>query len=248
VATRIAGVYAIKNMVSGRHYVGSSVDIDKRWKCHIKGLGDGIHHSWSLQRAWVKPGATFEFRVLEIVNVLFLTCKQRKLLLLTREQYWIDQLHAGCPHRGYNMHPVAGRPLGHKWSVEARMAQSARMLGRKLGKYPASHGASVSARRTGIKASAETRAKMSAVRMGRKLSEETRAKISAAKMGRKRSPETCAKMSIARIGFKHSEEALAKMSAVHNGRKKSAEHRVKISDALKARSIRLKAGMANVPL
>lgn len=52
-----SGVYLIRNTVSGREYVGSSADIDKRWSGHKSDLRRGVHANRYLQNAWNKYGA-----------------------------------------------------------------------------------------------------------------------------------------------------------------------------------------------
>lgn len=117
------GIYCIRNLVSGRCYVGSAKRIDHRWKAHRHLLREGRHHSRSLQRSWNKHGeACFAFEVLE--HILDLT------QLIVREQFWIDRLHAADPKRGFNVSPTAGNCLGVKHSAETCAKRSAIMKGK----------------------------------------------------------------------------------------------------------------------
>lgn len=60
-----SGVYQIKNMITGQRYIGSSINIPRRWREHRLGLRKNSHPNTYLQRAWNKYGAkNFEFRVL----------------------------------------------------------------------------------------------------------------------------------------------------------------------------------------
>lgn len=54
-----SGVYEIRSSVSGKRYIGSSVNIDARIYEHKRLLKKSQHHSIALQRAWEKygPGA-----------------------------------------------------------------------------------------------------------------------------------------------------------------------------------------------
>src|SRR5215468_7946604 len=80
-----SGIYRIKNVVSGRVYIGSAVNLPSRWKLHRSLLRRGKHHSRSLQRSWCKHGATaFVFELIEPVD-------DRKRLI-EREQFWINSL------------------------------------------------------------------------------------------------------------------------------------------------------------
>lgn len=78
------GIYEIVNVIDGKRYVGSSTNIDRRWRCHKKDLRNSRHHSAYLQRAWVKHGeSVFSFCVIE-------NCE--KASLIEREQHYFDAL------------------------------------------------------------------------------------------------------------------------------------------------------------
>ena len=47
-------LYQILNKVDGKFYLGTTCDIDRRWKEHKRSLSQGTHHSIYLQRAWNK--------------------------------------------------------------------------------------------------------------------------------------------------------------------------------------------------
>ena len=60
------GIYGIKNLVSGKLYIGQSVDIEHRKYLHFWLLKNGKHFNNHLQMAFIKYGVNnFEFRVLE---------------------------------------------------------------------------------------------------------------------------------------------------------------------------------------
>lgn len=81
-----SGVYAIRRITDGKYYVGSSVDIRRRWASHSASLIAGEHHSIWLQRSRTRHGAdAHEFIVLE-------ECEPIKVVLITREQHYIDAL------------------------------------------------------------------------------------------------------------------------------------------------------------
>ena len=97
-----SGVYRILCIPTGKIYIGSAVDLRKRWYKHWWSLRRGKHHNIFLQHAWNKYGeAHFEFSVLELVDVSG---------LLHAEQAWINR--TGCADRniGFNMSHVAGSP------------------------------------------------------------------------------------------------------------------------------------------
>jgi group I intron endonuclease len=78
------GIYQIRCQSSGKVYIGSSVQIYKRWYEHRHDLETGKHTNPHLQHAWTAYGRTdFEFSVVE-------ECERPRLT--EREQYYIDLL------------------------------------------------------------------------------------------------------------------------------------------------------------
>lgn len=111
------GVYAIRNKVNGKIYIGSAaICIKTRWRGHRRTLRGGRHANKILQRAWRKYGEhLFEFVVLELCFAF--NCVER-------EQYWIDYYKAADRRFGYNICTVAGSTLGrtHGKSVRDRIS------------------------------------------------------------------------------------------------------------------------------
>lgn len=79
-----SGVYSISNIQTAQVYVGSSKNIENRFKQHKNLLNNGLHHSAKLQKAWDEDGeSAFIFRVLEEV--------EESPNLIEIEQQFIDQ-------------------------------------------------------------------------------------------------------------------------------------------------------------
>lgn len=98
------GIYTITNNITNKLYVGSSVNINKRWKTHVSQLRNNNHPNVYLQNSWKKYGElNFSFKIVE--NVF----DENKLLL--KEQYWIDSLNATDRIKGYNIYLIAGSPM-----------------------------------------------------------------------------------------------------------------------------------------
>lgn len=96
---KICGIYSILNKVNGKKYIGSSCDINRRWKQHKQNLNKGIHHCVYLQRAWNKYGEhNFIFNIQ-------IQCKKYELInfeqsflnkaRLDRKNYYNSTYHAG---------------------------------------------------------------------------------------------------------------------------------------------------------
>lgn len=61
---KLSGVYTITNTVSGRVYVGKSLNIPVRFRAHKRKLSRGNHENVWLQRAWLKYGeSAFVFEI-----------------------------------------------------------------------------------------------------------------------------------------------------------------------------------------
>lgn len=117
-------IYQILNLIDGKFYIGHSQDYDVRWWEHTRKLKVGKHDNQYLQRAWNKHGeAAFEFILIELV---------KESEMLSREQFWIDNLGACDNELGYNLNPDALRPpspLGRVHSKEIRAKISAATTG-----------------------------------------------------------------------------------------------------------------------
>ena len=98
----ICAVYAIRNKINGKSYIGSSNNFYYRRSAHLNNLRKGKHHSHILQRAFNKYGEdSFEFIILEEVA----DANQ----LIIREQKYFDLFNPP-----YNVCLKADRPPSQK--------------------------------------------------------------------------------------------------------------------------------------
>jgi group I intron endonuclease len=187
----VSGIYKIANRETSKVYIGSAVDIPRRWRGHKRDLSRGMARGQKLQRAWDKYGAeAFEFSVL-------LYCRKEDLILF--EQRAIDSFDA--VRSGFNTAPIAGSQLGFRHSAATRTRLSESLRGNK--------------RLLGHVHSAETRAKLSAAGKGKKKAPRTPehlANMSASRKGTVPTPTARVNMAAAQLGKTHSEETKAKMS------------------------------------
>lgn len=118
-----AAVYAIENKVTGKCYVGSTINSARRFACHRWELNKGRSRVRHLQHAWDKYGASsFEF--------LVLAEHLPPDSLIEQEAAWISLLDATNPSRGYNTGAVPDKPyLGKRHSESWLNAMSARLRG-----------------------------------------------------------------------------------------------------------------------
>lgn len=119
----VSGIYKIRNSINGKFYIGSAVNILKRWNLHLHYLRRGEHHSQHFQRAFVKYGeAAFQLEVIE-------TTLPTRSVLLAREQFYLDAF-GPFKNFGYNVCPKAGSRLGLKHSASTKKKMSEVFRGR----------------------------------------------------------------------------------------------------------------------
>ncbi len=106
-------VYEILNKVNKKRYIGSSKEVKKRFKVHLKSLLSNNHYNSHLQHAWNKYGEqSFEFNIIK-------TCSEDKLLAL--EKHYIDTLNVLDRKNGYNVAPNPGKGAsGIRWSQKSK--------------------------------------------------------------------------------------------------------------------------------
>lgn len=125
------GIYAIKNKVNGKIYVGRSVCVPRRLRQHLRDLRRSRHFNQHLQRAFNKYGEDqFELIVLE-------QCSSR-YGLAAREQFWVDEhLSTGVYNTMLSMKDdvrITSPFLGKKHTEGAKRLMSERMKGKYVGK------------------------------------------------------------------------------------------------------------------
>lgn len=193
------GIYTIRHLTTGRCYVGSAVNIKRRWAQHRSAIKRGVHPAKHMMAAFQKYSSdAFTFEVLEECDISI------EAVRIERENYWMQRLKPV-----FNNAPAAGTILGMKQTAETR--------------------AKISAALKGHVPSPERNAKISASNMGRVISAESRAKASATLKGRVISDEWRANISAGGKGRKVTDEQRTHMSAAQKGRIISPEHRAKIS-------------------
>lgn len=111
------GVYGIKNLVTGKMYIGKSVNIIKRISNHFSSLNKGNHHSEYLQRSFNKHGELcFVGGIIEICD---------KNILNERERYWVQ--YYDSYNNGYNGTIPTGLNQGHEWGEREKIKLSSTM-------------------------------------------------------------------------------------------------------------------------
>lgn len=104
----------IKNNITNKVYIGSSINIKNRWRSHLSELRRNVHYNSYLQRSWNKYGENnFEFKVLEEVT--------EKDLLLEVERKYVSLYNSDERDSGYNQAKVSTDKTRFTHSEESRI-------------------------------------------------------------------------------------------------------------------------------
>lgn len=208
--TMASGIYLITNTVNQKKYIGSSVNINRRWKQHRWALCMNRHRNAHLQAAWNKYGEqSFKFEILCLTDDL---CRIEQVFLKTWKPEYNLAEDTTAPMRGRTHAPeacarIAVAKQGDRNPAkrpEVRAKLSAAKQGSKHPNFgkPA-HNRGKPAHNRGVPISAETRAKLSAAKKGRPGRPHTEAHKKAISgegnpfAGKRHSEETRAKMRLA---------------------------------------------------
>lgn len=172
VSSKLSGIYRISNVLDNKFYIGSAINIEKRWKDHIYRLNHGLHENGYLQRAWTKFGQhNFSFSIVKLVD--------NKEKLIKEEQSILDKLKPE-----YNLCIKANSQFGLKRSEETR---------KKISTAQRKRWASILSEQRIREIENERYQKSKRVKRekkGFKLSDETKKRMSLAKKGKIRKPFT----------------------------------------------------------
>lgn len=178
----MAGVYSITSP-SGKSYIGSAINFDKRWAMHLWHLRRGSHNNRALQAAF------FKYTESKLTFKKLLICSPENVLFY--EQRALDFLKPE-----YNVCKVAGSTLGIKYSEAAKAnLRAAQTPERRAAK---------SKILTGIVRSPETCLKISQAKKGKvrgPVSEATKLKLSISNLGKVRTEQQRANNSVAQLGL-----------------------------------------------
>lgn len=171
----VSGIYQITCLVNGKRYIGSSVDVFRRWADHRRALRNGKHPNPKLQAVCSKYGlSNLGFEFVESVE---------PSKLMAAEQAWLD-----TERPELNINPNADAPCrGAPPEIVAKISKS--LTGKKAS---AETRAKMSATRRGRPMASEQRQKIREAMAGRasrppgfKHSEATMAKMKAAWISRR---------------------------------------------------------------
>jgi hypothetical protein len=102
---RPMGVYRVVNLVNGKSFVGSSVDLPSILNRQRAQLTLGVHRNREMQRDWNEHGIdAFAFEMLDTLRPSERADYDPALDLRTLEELWLEKLQPFGDH-GYNPRP-----------------------------------------------------------------------------------------------------------------------------------------------
>lgn len=199
-------IYKYTNLVNGKIYVGSAINIENRKRQH---KFDSVNKPHILfYRAVNKYG--WEYFIFDIIEEC---CP---LLRNDRENHWINHYHTLDSRYGYNSrsadckfvtdevrHKISSSNIGRKMSKESRQKMS---IAKKGKPFPVVN-----------VYTEEYRKKLSDSHKGKVASEETKIRMSEAQKGKKHTESSINKMRITKLGKQFTEEHKENLSKAHTG-------------------------------
>lgn len=95
-------VYALRHNPTGRIYVGSSANVEKRVYHHMMLLRNGCHHVKDMQDDFAEYGEDYSVEILDEIT---------KWQERTKEYYWMQKCSSCIQGIGYNYQDHAKRKL-----------------------------------------------------------------------------------------------------------------------------------------
>jgi predicted GIY-YIG superfamily endonuclease len=221
---KLSGVYLIFCIQNEKVYIGSSINIRKRFYSHKKLLKKNKHHNNYLQNCYNKYGEnSLQYLVIELTE---------KEKLREREQFWFNSVENKYT---LNISPINPKEFIFKTNISEDRKEILRQRCKNWILTPEQR-KKISDSKKGYKLTEEHKKKLSIAHKGYKMPEEQKRKISEANKGRIVSEETKKKLSLANkgqnLGGKLSEETKKKIGIA--GRRKCLdETKRKIGEANK---------------
>lgn len=125
------GIYSITNINNKKRYIGSSRNIDARWRVHKSRLRLNKHHSDHLQKSFNIDSSIFIFEVLEFIDDIS--------QLEIREQHWIDFYKSYKSDFGYNavktVSQIDPQRMKERWAKPGAKEIQSRIMKMVCGSY-----------------------------------------------------------------------------------------------------------------
>lgn len=127
----ISGVYFLKNTISKKVYVGSTVDIERRFRKHKSELKKNKHRCSEMLKDFNLYGfESFKLVILE---------KVEKEKLLEREQYWFEILKNKNEMYNKRILVHTNKNLKHSEETKNKISKNSNLKGEKNGMFGKKH-------------------------------------------------------------------------------------------------------------
>jgi group I intron endonuclease len=194
-----AGIYQWTHLKSGKIYIGSATDLSVRLKGYYNKnyLRRVKSNSYIYNAILEHDYSLFSLSILEFIDITNLSQEEARKLILSREQYYLDESFTKGDST-YNILNIVGSSLGYKHSEESLLKMSGTnnpMFG-KTGERSPLFGKSHSSE--SLEKMRKPRSEKAKLNMSKPLSEAHKAKLSKAHKGKVHSSDTLAKISAAR--------------------------------------------------
>lgn len=184
-----SGIYRIQNIKTGRFYIGSTINFYNRHHSHMTQLLLNTHQNPLMQKDANEYGRDlFVFGVVEYCNKDELKYKEQYYMSLWNPTYnkWCSpDRPVGFKHSKETCEKIGKIHKGKKRSEECKAKMRAAWERRKKREDYQTYCESIVRRRSGVKASEETRKKLSEIHRGQKHSEEFCEKTRKRRLGTK---------------------------------------------------------------
>jgi group I intron endonuclease len=120
------GIYIWSNKITGKMYIGSSIDLARRLKSHFLGIRSNVELQSDIEEYGIQ---NFTVTIVEFIPLIE-DISKLKGLIIEREQFYLDNLcNANKDSEdfdiiSYNSMRKATSPLGHKHSEESKAKMS----------------------------------------------------------------------------------------------------------------------------
>ena len=116
---KLCGVYQIRNLITGKVYIGSTTEsFNKRFSHHKYCLLNNKHKNSYLQNAWNKYSeSNFIFEILEILNKEDCLIIEQKYLDLIKFKYNINPVASGTPNMSLETIQKRTKTLKKYWQI-----------------------------------------------------------------------------------------------------------------------------------
>jgi len=130
------GIYEIVNVINGKRYLGSSENIEYRWRKHRSKLKSGTHCNTILQNAYNKYGVeNFKYNIVLEIEIESLLTKEQWYLDNTRCEYnvckTVSSVMKNRKHSESSRKKISEKLKGRDLSEETKNKIRLSLLGRK---------------------------------------------------------------------------------------------------------------------